>query len=86
MRSAAVLHLGLADHCHGLVGIFDSEGKDLPATEIRALGLLAGQLSTLAKTLPGGLAPGGATDSRHVSRRLRNWSATVGPTTRSPDR
>ncbi len=58
LRSAAVLHLELTDHCHGLVGIFDSEGKDLPATEIRALGLLAGQLSTLAKTLPGGTRPG----------------------------
>lgn len=58
LRSAAVLHLGLANDCHGLVGVFDSEGKDLPPSQIHALGLLARQLSTRAKTLPGSMRPG----------------------------
>lgn len=58
LHSAAVMHLGLADRCHGLVGIFDSAGNEVPPQRIQALGLLAGQLSTLAKTLPGSPRPG----------------------------
>ncbi|WLP92840.1 helix-turn-helix transcriptional regulator [Gordonia sp. NB41Y] len=54
LHSAAVMHLGLADDAHALVGIFDSAGREVPPQQVRALGLLAGQLSTFAKTLPGG--------------------------------
>lgn len=57
LHSAAVLHLDLAHDCHGLVGVFDSEGKSVPPEQIRALGLLARQLSAQARTLPGSPRP-----------------------------
>ena len=51
LHSAAVMHLELADRCHGLVGIFDSAGSEVPDAQLRALGLLAGQLSTHCRAI-----------------------------------
>ncbi|MEP9393809.1 helix-turn-helix transcriptional regulator [Gordonia sp. VNK1] len=74
LHSAAVLHLGLAADCHGLIGIFDSEGKDLPPTRVHALGLLAGQLSAQAKSMPGNPVPDWRT---HLTPRQQEIGALV---------
>lgn len=52
------MHLQLAHGGHGLVGIFDSEGKDLSGRDIVGLGILGKQLSLLCQTLPGQREPG----------------------------
>ncbi|MCE4268532.1 LuxR family transcriptional regulator [Rhodococcus sp. ACPA4] len=57
LHSAAVMHLQLAHGVHGLVGIFDSEGKDLSATDVAGLGIVGRQLSLLCQTLPGQSSP-----------------------------
>lgn len=57
LHSTGLMHLKLRHDAHGLVGIFDSEGRELTASHIASLGLLAPQLSNLAKTLPGHQAP-----------------------------
>jgi DNA-binding NarL/FixJ family response regulator len=51
------MHLQLAHGVHGLVGIFDSEGKDLSATDVAGLGIVGRQLSLLCQTLPGQSSP-----------------------------
>lgn len=53
LHSAAVMHLDLANDCHGLVGLFDSEGREPDRVRLHAMGLLSRQLSNLAKLLPG---------------------------------
>lgn len=53
LRSASVLHLGLAHSAHAMVGIFDDEGKEIVGERLAGLGLLAQQLTLLARTLPG---------------------------------
>jgi DNA-binding CsgD family transcriptional regulator len=58
LHSASVMHLELAHGGHGLVGIFDSEGKDLSGRDIAGLGILGRQLSLLCQTLPGQREPG----------------------------
>ncbi len=65
LRSASVMHLNLAHDCHALVGIFDSAGKEVAPVRVQALGLLARQLSNLARTLPGNPCP--------------SWSARLSP-------
>ncbi|MDI9915139.1 helix-turn-helix transcriptional regulator [Rhodococcus sp. IEGM 1379] len=57
LYSASVMHLELAHGVHGLVGIFDSEGKDLSASDIAGLGILGRQLSLFCQTLPGQRSP-----------------------------
>ncbi|MDH3009374.1 helix-turn-helix transcriptional regulator [Gordonia alkanivorans] len=53
LHSASVMHLDLANDCHGLVGLFDSEGREPDRARLHAMGLLSRQLSNLAKLLPG---------------------------------
>lgn len=53
LKSASVLHLELSRGAHAVVGVFDDEGKELAPQRIAGLGLLAGQLSNLAKLTPG---------------------------------
>lgn len=53
LHSASVMHLDLANDCHGLVGLFDSEGREPDRVRLHAMGLLSRQLSNVAKLLPG---------------------------------
>lgn len=57
LHSASVMHLDLAHDCHGLVGLFDSEGKAPDRLRVQAMGLLSRQLSNYAKLLPGQPVP-----------------------------
>ncbi|MBD0862467.1 helix-turn-helix transcriptional regulator [Gordonia sp. zg691] len=57
LHSASVMHLDLAYDCHGLVGLFDSEGRGPDRNRLHAMGLLSRQLSNYAKLLPGQPVP-----------------------------
>ncbi len=58
LHSASVMHLDLANDCHGLVGLFDSEGREPDRVRLHAMGgLLSRQLSNFAKLLPGQPVP-----------------------------
>ncbi|MFF2108471.1 helix-turn-helix transcriptional regulator [Rhodococcus sp. ACS1] len=59
LRSASLMHLDLSHGAHALVGLFDSEEQKPDSQGIYALGLLARQLSLLARALP--------------TTRLRSW-------------
>lgn len=52
LRSASVLHIDLPARWHGLVGIFDDEGKQPAPGTLAGLAALAEKLSELALTLP----------------------------------
>lgn len=57
LHSASVMHLDLAHGCHGLVGMFDSRGREPDPARLHAMGILARQLSERAKSLPGQVVP-----------------------------
>ncbi|MFD9669076.1 response regulator transcription factor [Rhodococcus sp. NPDC059968] len=59
LQSASLMHLDLSNNTHALVGLFDSEDQIRDTQQIYALGLLARQISLLARTLP--------------TSRLRSW-------------
>ncbi|WP_424805482.1 response regulator transcription factor [Rhodococcus sp. 27YEA15] len=58
LLSASVMHLHLAHDAHAVVGLFDSEGKELSEHDLGGLAILGRQLSLLCQTLPGQRMPG----------------------------
>lgn len=83
LHSASVMHLDLANDCHGLVGLFDSEGKEPDRVRLHAMGLLSRQLSNVAKLLPGRRSHRGGSAFRRGRSSWRSSLRMGIPTKRS---